>query len=199
MRKIAHDGPTMVFQTRPTTTMLLLRHAEAEGWSLEDGLTEEGQGAAERLSDVLDSLEVDAIFSSPARRARETVASFASRSGLPVTTLPDLREHRLSLQGHDPEDPMITRRFEGRGLSRPGGESFNEAERRLKQAILIVSRRPVYMPVMVTHGGLLASLLSRMDTTITAQSLRDMPRPALYRLTHERGSPTGVEALPLPG
>lgn len=180
-----------------TTTIYLLRHAEADGPSQSAALTDGGRAAAEALVPTLEALEIDAIFSSPLDRARQTVAPFAAKSGLDVTTMPDLREHRLSLQAPDPEDPLLEQRFEKRGLARPGGESFQSVLGRLRQAILAISRRPYAAPLAVTHGGVIASLLSTLDRQYGYAEFSQMPRPALFKVTHRKGSPTAVEPVEL--
>ncbi|WP_224824945.1 histidine phosphatase family protein [Cognatishimia sp. MH4019] len=184
--------------TRPTTTMFLLRHAEAEGWGLSDGLTIEGAQASEALVPVFQSLEIDGVFTSPAIRARETVQPFADAAGLALTTLPDLREHQTSLQGHIPDDALIERRFKERNLSRPGGESFNDAATRLRNAIKSLSRRPVYAPLLSTHGGLIASVMSALYSDFGYDQFLQMPRPALFKVTHNHGTIREIQPLTLP-
>ena len=179
-----------------TDTIYLLRHAEAEGPALSDPLTAHGIKAAETMAATLASLEIDAVFCSPALRARQTVRPFAEQAGLTITQMPDLREHRLSLQSPHPEDPMHQLRFAQRALARPGGESFNAVAARFRTALRSVSRRPYIAPLMVTHGGVLASVMSQLDRNFGFEAAQAMPRPALFKLTHKNGSPTGVESVP---
>lgn len=179
-----------------TTTLYLLRHAEAEGSGQSDPLTAAGQSAAEALVPTLEALEIDAIFSSPLDRARQTVAPFATKAGLDMTTMPDLREHRLSLQAPNPEDPLLEQRFQQRGLARPGGESFQAVTGRLRKAILAISRRPYAAPLAVTHGGVIASLLSTLDRSYGYAEFMQMTRPALFKVTHRKGNPIKVDPVP---
>lgn len=178
-----------------TDTIYLLRHAEAVGHGLDDGLTEAGQAAAEALVPQLEALEIDGIFSSPAARAKETARPLAEKLGLTVSVMPDLREHRLSMAGHDPADPMLELRFSQRAKARPGGENFNAAASRLRQACAAIARRPVIAPLFVTHGGLMASVISQLDKTYGFAEFQTMPRPALYKITHAKGMPRKIEAL----
>ncbi|MEM6729273.1 MAG: histidine phosphatase family protein [Pseudomonadota bacterium] len=174
-----------------TDTIYLLTHAEAEG----DGLTEAGKTAAQGLVAKLEPLEIDGIFTSPAAEAKETVAPFAEASALTVTTLPDLRDHRLSLQGNAPDDPMLEERFKERNKAKPGAETFNAASGRLRQAVLAISRRPIIAPLLVTHPGLLAALMSQRDRNYGYAEYRAMPAPGLWKLTHRRGAPTKIEVV----
>lgn len=178
-----------------TDTIYLLRHAEAEGGALEDPLTQAGQTAADAMVPQLEALEVDGIFSSPALRAKQTAQPLADKLDLAVSVMPDLREHRLSLSGHDPEDPLLQERFSQRAKARPGGESFNAASMRLRQALTAISRRPILAPLLVTHGGLIASLLSQRDKNYGYVEFTQMPRPALFKVTHQKGMPRAIELL----
>ena len=174
-----------------TDTIYLLIHAEAEG----DALTEAGERAAQALIERLKPLEIDGIFSSPADAAKATVAPFAAETGLGVTAIPDLRDQRLSLPGNAPDAPLLESRFTNRNQARPGGESFNAAATRLRQAVLAISRRPVLAPLMVTHPGLLAALMSSRDKTFGYAEYCAMPPAGLWKLTHRNGAPTKIEAL----
>ncbi|MGR3433869.1 MAG: histidine phosphatase family protein [Shimia sp.] len=181
-----------MFKTFPTDTIYLLRHAEGTGTGPDDGLSEAGQDAARALVPQLETLGIDGAFTSPFARARQTIAPFAEARGLTVMALPDLREHRLSMQGHAPDDPLLRDRFTNRRAARPGGESFDAAAARLRQAIRQIARRPLRAPIMATHGGLIASVLSQIDRTYGADDWAAMPRPALYRVTHKNGAPTVI-------
>ncbi|MEM6896191.1 MAG: histidine phosphatase family protein [Pseudomonadota bacterium] len=174
-----------------TDTIYILTHAEAEG----DALTGAGQKAAEALVARLTPLEIDGLFTSPAGPAKATLAPFAEAADLTVMTLPDLRDHRLSLQGNAPDDPYLEARFTNRTKARPGGEPFNGAAARLRQAILAISRRPIIAPLMCTHTGLLAAVLSQRDKTFGYAEYTAMAAPGLWQVTHRNGAPTKIEEI----
>ena len=178
-----------------TTTIYLLRNAEAAGYGLDDGLTNAGTAQAQAMVETLKPLQIDGVFTSPAVRAKETAAPTAKAFGLASTVLPDLREHRMSLSGYDPDDPMLELRFSNRTKARPGGETFNAAASRLRQAIKTMSRRPLLAPLLVTHGGLIASVLSQLNRGYGFAEFREMPQLALFKLTHSNGLPRQIEAL----
>jgi phosphoserine phosphatase len=81
------------------TTILLARHGESD-WNrtkrwqgfADRPLTELGRQQAEALAERLERTELDAIYASDLRRARETAEVVARTRGLTVRTTPDLRE-----------------------------------------------------------------------------------------------------------
>jgi probable phosphoglycerate mutase len=94
------------------TEILLIRHADAydglDGSADEDpGLSPSGREQARRLADRLGRLGLDAVYSSPLRRARET----AEAIGPPVTLDPRLVEVAAATTGgvvELREDPTTT-------------------------------------------------------------------------------------------
>jgi broad specificity phosphatase PhoE len=94
------------------STVIVLRHAEKAGSPAEDpALSAEGQARAARLAQMLggpsDAGPVRHIFSSEARRARETAAPLATRLGIELRTIP----------GRDLDALLRAVRRDGRGVT----------------------------------------------------------------------------------
>src|SRR5260221_13792258 len=83
-------------------TVLLIRHAESmpPGISGFDEytrpLTAKGFREAQQLCDALSSTTIDAAYSSPYLRARQTIEPIAQARRLRIETVDDLRERLLS-------------------------------------------------------------------------------------------------------
>lgn len=81
------------------TIVLIARHGQSD-WNetrrwqghADRPLTQKGRGQAEALAARLDHIDLDAIYSSDLRRARDTAAVVADSQGLDVRIEPDLRE-----------------------------------------------------------------------------------------------------------
>ncbi|MGH6958734.1 MAG: histidine phosphatase family protein, partial [Caulobacteraceae bacterium] len=81
------------------TTLILVRHAQSapdpalpeRDWPLSGA----GAAQARALAPVLAELGVEALVSSPYRRAVATLQPFADAAGLPIVTDEDLRERSL--------------------------------------------------------------------------------------------------------
>jgi broad specificity phosphatase PhoE len=82
-------GLAWFFESQATTTMIFVRHAERAGPSVDDpGLTPAGQRRAAELARQLVDADVvagiDAIFSTPYNRTRETAQPVADALDLPI-------------------------------------------------------------------------------------------------------------------
>ncbi|TRX62175.1 histidine phosphatase family protein [Fulvivirga sp. M361] len=67
------------------TTVILLRHAEKDLESGSDpGLSEKGRQRAKELVRVLENVKIDAIYSTPFNRTKETVAPLAENQELDI-------------------------------------------------------------------------------------------------------------------
>jgi hypothetical protein len=74
------------------TELLLIRHGLPRAGVFDPGLSPEGTAQAERLAAWLVHEDIDALYSSPFWRARETVAPLERLTGMTATVLDDLRE-----------------------------------------------------------------------------------------------------------
>lgn len=71
---------------QPITTFILVRHAEKAGDPPDDpGLTEKGRERAGELVHLLKEAAVDAIYSTPFSRVRQTVDPLSVAKGIPVS------------------------------------------------------------------------------------------------------------------
>lgn len=173
--------------------VLLVRHAEPASTGLpgpsEDdrSLTDVGRSAAAELAAELDGYEITAIYSSPYARATETVAVLARRRGLPVQLLSDLRERRLAAEPMDDWQERLEAAWTDADLALPGGESGREAQRRAVAVLdLLRSRHPDGgRLVLGSHGNLISLVLQALEPGVDFAFHMAMPRPAIYRLTHD--------------
>lgn len=79
------------------TVFYLIRHAHAE-WTPDEQrpLSPQGRRDAQRAADLLSGFPITRVYSSPFRRAWETVSPLAARSDLSVHSESGLRERKLS-------------------------------------------------------------------------------------------------------
>ncbi|MDD6994821.1 MAG: histidine phosphatase family protein [Candidatus Borkfalkiaceae bacterium] len=157
------------------TKFVIVRHGQSEA-NLQEryagcynaALTPTGKKQADLLADyVLKTYRVDAVYSSPLSRARETVEKIAERAGVPLKICEDLREiyggkweglPLPEIAENYPQDAYIWKTDIGR--ARPtGGESFAEVQARADKALRnIAEENPGKTVVIGTHGGVIRSL-----------------------------------------
>jgi 2,3-bisphosphoglycerate-dependent phosphoglycerate mutase len=126
---------------------------------------------------------ITAVFSSPYRRALETVQPIASTHTLPVETMDDLRERRLS-PSTLAEPAFLEALHRSRAdpaFALPGGESSNDVRLRALRALeKIRLDTPSGIAVAGTHGGLISILRWHLGEEFTIEDALGEPMPAIY-------------------
>ncbi len=166
------------------TSILLVRHAHAP-WSPDEmrSLSAEGAAAADRLAEQLTELPIGAVYSSPYRRAVETVAPLAARLELDVRELPELRERDLGSIGSLDFEQAVASTWVDFDFAHAGGESNRAARQRGVSAIrFLADRHPDEVVVAGTHGNLLALLLGAFDERVGFDFWRSLAFPDVVRL-----------------
>jgi broad specificity phosphatase PhoE len=143
--------------------LILVRHGEtvhnvagiAQGWQ-DSALSEKGERQVRALATRLQSMNVDAIYSSSLGRALSTANAIAETTGLPIVQMDELRE--MNYGGWEGRSFLDVRRdhadayhaWIANGDARcPGGESHNDVRERIERAVQSVTAK---RPVVVTHG-----------------------------------------------
>ena len=149
------------------TTIFLARHGESD-WNVEKRfqghsdrpLTERGREQAHALADLLASEKIDAVYTSPLSRARETAEIVAARAGLEPVALPELREvdtgswsglSRVDVEARFPEGFA---RWRSGGSGWEDGETYQQmAERVIGALRTIAEDHPNGRVLIISHGG----------------------------------------------
>jgi len=180
------------------STLVLVRHAEPEEdahgrcyGTLDVGLSADGHAHARRLAEELADLQVDAVYTSPRRRAVDTATPIAASHGLGPTEDDRLRELDFGeLEGRTYDEIAVslpelyaawmtaptTVRF-------PGGESYSDLRSRAVAACAEIRRRHG-SALVVTHGGVVRAALAEW---------LDIPARAIFRLDQSYGGVSVVE------
>lgn len=183
--------------TMSNLTILLIRHAEAvppkDGTGAESELdrplTARGARDAEVLAETLAGLKPDRIYSSPYRRAIQTVAPIANQRGLEIELIEDLRERVLSPGPVSDFREQLQRCWRDFDYAMPEGESnrtaqarviavFEELRRLHREGILVVG----------SHGNLISLALHTFEPQVDYAFWNAMPTPAIYRIEFSDGS-----------
>src|SRR5262245_61166290 len=150
------------------TSFILIRHAESP-WSDDDNrpLSAAGLMAAELLPERLAGFSVDAVYSSPYRRAVQTVVPLARRRGLEVREVFELREWPLGTYPSASFADAMAASWSNFDLMYPGGESSRVAQARVRDLVdQLAHRHRSQIVVLASHGNLLALLLNAFDRRV---------------------------------
>lgn len=79
---------TSFSQTPIATTFIVLRHAEKADNSKDTNLSAEGLTRADELKKTLSSVDVNAVYSTPYNRTKQTVTPLATAKGITITEYP---------------------------------------------------------------------------------------------------------------
>ena len=161
----------------PATTLFLVRHGEnpanlTREFShrvIDYSLTPRGVQQAKQTAHYFASQRIDALYSSPLKRAYETAAIIAERLRLPMTEDERLREVNvgaLETRPPSPEtwalhDAIFARWLAGdEAACFPDGEDCHTLRGRMRASLgEMMARWPGGRVVVVAHGGIFAAAL----------------------------------------
>jgi 2,3-bisphosphoglycerate-dependent phosphoglycerate mutase len=173
-------------------TILLIRHAEsmAPGTSGFDEytrpLTAKGFRDAHQLCDALASIRIDAAYSSPYLRARQTIEPITRARGLSIETVDDLRERLLSPNDLSDWRAHLKRSWEDFDYAPPGGETGREAQARVVRVLdTVAARQSSGTVILASHGNLIALALNAFTTSVDYAFWESIPMPAIFTLIRD--------------
>ncbi|MEM8630399.1 MAG: histidine phosphatase family protein [Pseudomonadota bacterium] len=174
---------------------LLIRHAASSGQAPDAPLSDDGEAHAERLAPWLTAAGAGPLYSSPYRRARQTVAPFSKASGQEVTALDGLRERLLSPAPCPDWLEETKRSFTDPGYALPGGEALADVRARAAAALDEIAQKGGALPTFVTHGVLTTALFGAADPSFGFDDWRALRNPDVFAVTLVGGQLTTFERL----
>jgi 2,3-bisphosphoglycerate-dependent phosphoglycerate mutase len=172
--------------------LYLLRHAESApspdvpepDWRL----SETGHEQVQALVDRLAGRRIDAVYSSPYRRAVATVRPLARARDLTIRTDDRLRERRLTDQWLDDHRAAVRRVWTDFDLALPGGESSAAAQKRVVAAItdLQTHHGGEGRVLVSSHGNAIGLYLNHLSSGFRFEDWSEMQTPDLYAVRDGR-------------
>lgn len=153
--------------------LLLIRHALPVRRELEQGiadpeLSEAGLAQAERLADYLTSESIDALYTSPLLRARQTAAPIAARTGLDIVIVDDVAEWDRTSSEYVPIEELKAA-GDPRWKAMVAGEfdMHDETPATFRQRVVravddIIDRHPGGRVAVTCHGGVVNAYLAHV-------------------------------------
>ena len=155
----------------PAKPFYLIRHGETEanvthtsaGGGLDSPLTERGRGQAQKVADLIHTLEIKPtkVVHSPMIRAKDTATYINNKLSLLMDEIDDLKEHMLGEWEGQHWDEVFPHLLAN--VRPEGGENRDDFAERVKKIfheILDTHDDPV---MIVAHGGTFHSLLHLHD------------------------------------
>ena len=158
----------------------VVRHCSAEGQAPDADLTAEGVLQAEKLVRFFDGIEIDRIITSPFVRARRSADPLAKEKGIHIEQDSRLAERVLS--SHDLGDWLVKLEatFVDVHLKYEGGESSTEAMACVRN--VVDGLESGSRTVLVTHGNLMALLMSGFDGQFGFEEWQALTNPDIFTL-----------------
>lgn len=182
------------------TTLYFVRHAHSTYSTDERArpLSDTGQADAIRLLETFQEIPIDRFYSSPYRRAIETIAPLAEARQQPIIEVEELRERLLAPGELDDFQAAVTYVWQHPNENPYGGETNNEASQRIRQFIdELVEKHPDETVVLGTHGNIMVLLLGTFDPTFDYAFWKSLPMPAVCRMDVKSGEKADIHVVPL--
>jgi 2,3-bisphosphoglycerate-dependent phosphoglycerate mutase len=179
------------------TTLYLVRHAHAD-WNPDDGrpLSKRGRAGAVAVGDLLGRAPIGALYSSPARRALETIEPLTRRLRLEPIIVGDLRERELVVASGMDFDAVVRAAWLAPATASAGCESNDAAQARGLAAIRrIRDEQSGRHTVVATHGNLLALILHGLKPVFGFDLWRSLTFPDVYELRFQKAALVNVRRI----
>jgi 2,3-bisphosphoglycerate-dependent phosphoglycerate mutase len=170
--------------------IFLIRHCEAQGQPAQAPLTNKGHTQAIALSEFFRDIPIDRIISSPFKRTIQSIEPLAKRLNLEIETNDLLTERVLSSQNLSDWLEKLRDTFDDLELKFEGGESSNEAMKRIVEVVEGAFESETQNTIIVTHGNLLSLLLRYNNNEFGFDEWRNLRNPDVFLLKNENNDVT---------
>lgn len=183
------------------TNIYFVRHAESDHRVHDDmsrPLTEKGLRDCSLVSDYLDAKEVSAVFSSPYKRAYDTVSEFARRKGLEIVCIDKFRERSIADAWIDDFASFSMRQWEDFNYKISTGESLREVQSRNIEALRdLLTAHPNETVVVGTHGTALSTIFNYFDGSFTYERFMEIVglMPWIVKLVFDGDKCVSIESI----
>lgn len=149
------------------TKVYFIRHAKPD-FSVHDDLLrpldEEGCKDCKKVTEFLKDKGIAKVFSSPCRRAVDTVKDFAEGSGLKIEIIDDFRERKIDSEWIEDFNAFAKQQWNNFDYKLTDGESLNQVQERNVAALQQILRENANENIVVgTHGTALGTIMNHYD------------------------------------
>jgi len=185
------------------TKIYFIRHAQSD-YSIHDDrtrpLSEEGLRNSILVADYLRDKHINVIFSSPYKRAIDTIAGFAKSADLPINIVDDFRERKVDGGWIEDFFSFSQRQWADFSYKLSDGECLAEVQERNVAALSSVLTEHKGKNIVIgTHGTALSTIINYYDNTYGFDDFMDMAEimPWVVRMDFNDDGCVGMEKIDL--
>lgn len=146
------------------TKVYFVRHAKPD-FSVHDDylrpLTEEGFRACKKVTEFLNDRFITKVYSSPYKRAIDTVRNFAESSGLNIDIIDDFRERKIDSVWIEDFNDFAKQQWNDFYFKLSDGESLNEVQNRNLNALMNIVEKNMDDNIAIgSHGTALSTIIN---------------------------------------
>ena len=188
------------------TTVYFIRHAQSDR-SVRDGrirpLTDKGRNDCVMVTEYLSDKNIDIVFSSPFKRAVDTIADFAAKNNLKINIIEDFREQSSS--SDMPSDSKhfyqyFKKQWADFNYTLSDGESLAEVQKRNVKALqeLLINYKDKNIAVG-THATALSVIINYYDGVYGFADFKAMEYklPWIVKMSFNGNNFVGIEKIDL--
>lgn len=146
------------------THIYFVRHAEPDLHNQDDRtrqLTSKGMCDRELVTEFFSRIPVDAVLSSPYKRAVDTVAQYAGKYGYRIEMVEDFRERRVDSCWIEDFNGFAKKQWEDFDFKLSDGESLREVQdRNIRSLKEVVKKYSGKIVVIGSHGTALSTIIN---------------------------------------
>ncbi len=188
------------------TTVYFIRHAQSDN-SVRDGrirpLTEKGLSDRRLVTEYLSDKNIDAVLSSPFKRAVDTVSELADKYGLEVRTVEDFRERRSDIDFTRKTfgfETFMERQWADFNYTYSDGECLAVVQKRNIAALNEVLTEYKDKSIVIgTHGTALSTIINYYDSAYGFNDFMAMVNilPWAVKMIFDGKNCAGIEKIDL--
>lgn len=170
------------------TNLYFVRHAHSTYTpdELKRPLSQRGVNDAKFITELLKQENIDKVFSSPYKRAIQTVEGIAKLLGKEIELMEDFKERTLSEHPVTDFSEAISKVWANFDFSLEGGESNHVAQKRgVAATFQILDKYKGQNIVIGTHGNIMALIMNYFDQRYDVHFWEQLKMPDIYKLSFD--------------
>jgi len=170
------------------TNIYLVRHAQSTYTpdELNRPLSEKGLKDAERITEILLGENINYVFSSPYKRAIQTVEGAAKNVNIEVIIEEGFKERRIAEGSVEDFHNAMAKLWANYDFSFNGGESNFQAQKRGVNSLnKLLNEYKGNNIVIGTHGNIMVLIMNYFDSRYNYEFWKNLAMPDVYKLSFQ--------------